>query len=100
MLMTKMISHQLASYPVVLRNNLVAEIRSHAEDGADRVIPFHGVDSGFFVTEIGTHEPGFTTVDRKRNSATPRVSDLEKPSRFSRNEREQLRGANVSGLRS
>ncbi len=94
----EVVGHQPASEPVLVRDDLVLERVVDAEDGADSPVTIDGVEVRLLLTQIVVDQPGLTTVDGVDGSAAARVERDIAPGRFRRQQREQLRSADVARL--
>ncbi len=92
------IRDEAATEPILLADDLVAEIRADAEDGADRPIAVNRVEVRLIVLEVIVDQPRLAPVDGVDGAAATRVERDVPPRGRPAHERQQLWRADVTGL--
>ena len=60
----ELVRNEPATEPILLRDDLVVEIRADAENGADRAIAIDALEIGFIIAQVIVDEKGLAPVDR------------------------------------
>src|SRR5262245_8215026 len=94
------ISDQPAANPVFLRNNLVLELRAHAQNLPDGPVPVDRIVIRLVVVEKIVDEPGLLAINRHHGAAAARVEGEIHPGLRPGQQADQLRCTEVWRLQS
>src|SRR4030081_3718263 len=77
----KLVSDQPASVPVLSGDDVVAEVRPDAEDGADAGVAVDGIEIQLAWPQIIMHQPSLAAIDRIYHSGAAGIDDAGAPRR-------------------